>query len=185
MFQVIAAGRPYALHNCSATEMSAPLDVEELGTKSGTGLVVRCLEGYDGGLPIYSYLLEVVADEDGGPILLNKSVPASPNGPTFEVAGLTTGRSYRLFLYAINAKGRSEPAILEPVTLKGVAMYTTGECRFSSFEDIFRVSKIYLSIYFCLAKQNSVYHLYSLSVTKYILISQLNIIIARNVERQQ
>ncbi|XP_020300402.1 hemicentin-2-like [Pseudomyrmex gracilis] len=126
LFQVIAAGRPYALHNCSATEMSAPLDVEELGTKSGTGLVVRCLEGYDGGLPIYSYLLEVVADEDGGPILLNKSVPASPNGPTFEVAGLTTGRSYRLFLYAINAKGRSEPAILEPVTLKGVAMYTTG-----------------------------------------------------------
>ncbi|XP_067207984.1 neural cell adhesion molecule 1-like isoform X4 [Linepithema humile] len=126
LFQVIAAGRPYALHNCSATEMSAPLDMEELGTKSGTGLVVRCLEGYDGGLPIYSYQLEVVADEDGGPILLNKTVPASPNGPTFEVAGLTTGRSYRLFLYAINAKGRSEPAILEPVTLKGVAMYTTG-----------------------------------------------------------
>ncbi|KYM77198.1 Hemicentin-2 [Atta colombica] len=124
---VIAAGRPYALHNCSATEMSAPLDMEELGTKSGTGLVVRCLEGYDGGLPIHSYQLEVVSDEDGGPILLNKTVPAGPNGPTFEVAGLTTGKSYRLFLYAINAKGRSEPAILEPVTLKGVAMYTTGE----------------------------------------------------------
>ncbi|KYN36889.1 Myelin-associated glycoprotein [Trachymyrmex septentrionalis] len=124
--QVIAAGRPYALHNCSATEMSAPLDMEELGTKSGTGLLVRCLEGYDGGLPIHSYQLEVVSDEDGSPILLNKTVPAGPNGPTFEVAGLTTGKSYRLFLYAINAKGRSEPAILEPVTLKGVAMYTTG-----------------------------------------------------------
>ncbi|XP_076645161.1 neural cell adhesion molecule 1 [Halictus rubicundus] len=126
LFQVIAAGRPYALHNCSVTELSAPLDAEELGGKSGTGLLVRCLEGYDGGLPIFSYQLEVVADEDGGPILLNKTVPAAPNGPTFEVAGLTTGRSYRLFLYAINAKGRSEPAILEPVTLKGVAMYTTG-----------------------------------------------------------
>ncbi|XP_078038283.1 neural cell adhesion molecule 1 [Augochlora pura] len=125
LFQVIAAGRPYALHNCTVTEMSAPLDADELGAKSGTGLLVRCLEGYDGGLPIFSYQLEVVADEDGGPILLNKTVPASPNGPTFEVAGLTTGRSYRLFLYAINAKGRSEPAILEPVTLKGVAMYTT------------------------------------------------------------
>ncbi|XP_061930553.1 hemicentin-2 isoform X2 [Apis cerana] len=125
LFQVIAAGRPYALHNCTTTEMSAPLDSEELSVRSGTGLIVRCLEGYDGGLPIYSYQLEVVADEDGGPILLNKTVPANPNGPTFEVAGLTTGRSYRLFLYAINAKGRSEPAILEPVTLKGVAMYTT------------------------------------------------------------
>ncbi|CAK9807697.1 Hmcn1 [Anthophora plagiata] len=126
LFQVIAAGRPHALHNCSTTEMSAPLDSEELNAKSGTGLIVRCLEGYNGGLPIDSYQLEVVADEDGGPILLNKTVPASPNEPTFEVAGLTTGRSYRLFLYAINAKGRSEPAILEPVTLKGVAMYTTG-----------------------------------------------------------
>lgn len=126
LFQVIAAGRPYPLHNCSATEMSAPLDMEELGAKSGTGLVVRCLEGYDGGLPIYSYQLEVVADEDEGPILLNKTVPAESNGPTFEVAGLTTGRSYRLYLYAINAKGRSEPFVLEPVTLKGVAMYTTG-----------------------------------------------------------
>ncbi|XP_070169950.1 neural cell adhesion molecule 1 [Polyergus mexicanus] len=131
LFQVIAAGRPYALHNCSATEMSATLDMEELGTKSGTGLVVRCLEGYDGGLPIYSYQLEVVADEDGSPILFNKTVPAGPNGPTFEVAGLTTGRSYRLFLYALNAKGRSEPAILEPVTLKGVAMYTTGNANAS------------------------------------------------------
>ncbi|XP_017879880.1 hemicentin-1-like [Ceratina calcarata] len=127
LFQVIAAGRPYALHNCTTTEMSAPLDSDaDLNAKSGTGLIVRCLEGYDGGLPIYSYQLEVVADEDGGPVLLNKTVPAGPNGPTFEVAGLTTGRSYRLFLYAINAKGRSEPAILEPVTLKGVAMYTTG-----------------------------------------------------------
>lgn len=108
--------------------MSAPIDALELSPKFGTGLLVRCLEGYDGGLPIYSYQLEVVADEDGGPILRNQTIPANSNGPAFEVAGLTTGRSYRLFLYAINAKGRSEPAILEPVTLKGVAMYTTGEC---------------------------------------------------------
>ncbi|KZC06717.1 Neural cell adhesion molecule 2 [Dufourea novaeangliae] len=113
LFQVIAAGRPYALHNCSVTEMSATLDAE-FTAKSGMGL------------PIFSYQLEVVADEDSRPILLNKTVPVSSIGPTFEVAGLTTGRSYRLFLYAINAKGRSEPAILEPVTLKGVAMYTTG-----------------------------------------------------------
>lgn len=129
--------------------------MEELGTKSGTGLVVRCLEGYDGGLPIYSYQLEVVADEDEGPILLNKTVPAGPNGPTFEVAGLTTGRSYRLFLYAINAKGRSEPAILEPVTLKGVAMYTTGEyiwlpknILLMKFENIFTNFKTLLSYSF-------------------------------------
>lgn len=125
--QVIAAGRPYPLHNCTTTELSAPLDVEELGTKSGTGLIVRCLDGYDGGLPIHSYQLEVVAEEDGVSILLNKTVPANSNGAIFEVTGLTTGKSYRLYLYAINAKGRSDSTILEPVTLKGVAMYTTGK----------------------------------------------------------
>ncbi|XP_043482941.1 neural cell adhesion molecule 2-like [Leptopilina heterotoma] len=128
LFQVIAAGRPYVLHNCTANEMSSPLELEEIGSKSGTGLMVRCLEGYDGGLPIQSYHLEVVSDDEDndGPIILNKTVPANPGGPFFEVAGLSTGKSYKLFLYAVNSKGRSEPTILEPVTLKGVAMYTTG-----------------------------------------------------------
>ncbi|XP_058796663.1 protein turtle-like isoform X2 [Phymastichus coffea] len=133
LFQVIAAGRPYALHNCTATELSSALEFEELGLSknsvnsppTGTGLLVRCIEGYDGGLPIQSYHVEVVSDEDG-PVMLNKSVPATPGGPMIEVAGLSTGRSYKLFLYAVNAKGRSEPTILEPVMLKGVAMYTTG-----------------------------------------------------------
>ena len=125
---MIAAGKPYSLHNCTATELSAPTELEELkSSSSGTGLLVRCLEGYDGGLPIHSYHVEVVSNDDEGPIILNKTVPASPAGPTIEVAGLSTGRSYRLFLYAVNAKGRSEPTVLEPVTLKGVAMYTTGE----------------------------------------------------------
>lgn len=110
----------------SAPEELDTKDVEEIDTKSGTGLVVRCLQGYDGGLPVHSYQLEVVADENGGPILLNKTIPAD-KGPIFEVVELTTGKSYRLFVYAINAKGRSEPTILEPVTLHGVAMYTTGE----------------------------------------------------------
>lgn len=139
---MIAAGRPYALHNCTVTEMSPTMELEESDpTRSnnvvgGTGLLVRCLEGYDGGLPIQSYHVEVVSNDDdddndendnGSKVILNKTVLASGNGPTIEVAGLSAGRNYRLFLYAINAKGRSEPAILEPVTLKGVAMYTTGE----------------------------------------------------------
>ena len=107
--------------------MSSPVELgEEYVAKLGSGLTVRCIEGYDGGLPIHSYQLEVVGDEDDGSILLNRTVAAGINGPTFEVAGLAAGRSYRLFLYAVNAKGRSEPAVLEPVTLKGAAMYTTG-----------------------------------------------------------
>ena len=112
--------------------MSSAVELTEELTKTngvaGTGLLVRCIEGYDGGLPIQSYHVDVVSDEDDGQIVvLNKTVMATPNGPILEVAGLSTGRSYRLYLYAVNAKGRSEPAVLEPVTLKGVAMYTTGK----------------------------------------------------------
>ncbi|KAK0081846.1 hypothetical protein PV325_011468 [Microctonus aethiopoides] len=123
--QVIAAGRPYPLHNCTAREMSNSIESEEYLTKSSSGLLVRCLEGYDGGLPIYSYQLEVTGDEDENRIILNRTVKAGPLGATFEITELAAGRSYRLFIYAVNNKGRSEPTILEPVTLKGVAMYTT------------------------------------------------------------
>ncbi|XP_012285308.1 hemicentin-2 [Orussus abietinus] len=127
LFQVIAAGRPYPLHNCSATEMSSASELEELGSKSGSGLTVRCLDGYDGGLPVHSYQLEVLAEDvEGGTVTRNETIPAGSNGALFDVGGLSTGRSYRLYLYAVNAKGRSEPTVLEPVTLKGVAMYTTG-----------------------------------------------------------
>lgn len=141
--QVIAAGRPNPLHNCSATEMSAGLELDELGLAKqsnnvpvSTGLLVTCLEGYNGGLPIKSYHVDVVSDEgEDATVILNKTVESASVGggqqsldstATIEVAGLSTGRSYRLYLYAVNAKGRSEPAILEPVTLKGAAMYTTG-----------------------------------------------------------
>ncbi|XP_014205772.1 nephrin-like [Copidosoma floridanum] len=139
LFQVIAAGRPYALHNCTATEMSQATELENpglvkpasasgTGATSATGLLVRCIEGYDGGLPIQHYFVEVVSDEEeGSELILNKTVLATSGagGPTIRVAGLTAGRNYKLFLYAVNAKGRSEATVLEPVTLKGAAMYTT------------------------------------------------------------
>lgn len=117
--------------------MSSPVELgEEHVVRSASGLTVRCIEGYDGGLPIHSYQLEVVDDEDVGSLVINRTNPAGANGPVFEVTSLTTGRSYRLFLYAINAKGRSEPAVLEPVTLKGAAMYTTGESQFTQSQSL-------------------------------------------------
>lgn len=143
-FQVIAAGRPSALHNCTATEMSPGLELGEPSNNvPSTGLLVSCLEGYNGGLPIRSYHVDVISDdEDGSSVILNKTVESASVGgggdggesvAKIEVAGLSTGRSYRLYLYALNAKGRSEPTVLEPVTLKGVAMYTTGEFGFLLF----------------------------------------------------
>uniref|UniRef100_A0ABD2X1F1 Uncharacterized protein n=1 Tax=Trichogramma kaykai TaxID=54128 RepID=A0ABD2X1F1_9HYME len=164
LFQVIAAGKPYPLHNCTATEMSAAIGREDLEEQqqqqqqktsggsnlqvqpqqqTSTGLLVRCLKGYDGGLPIQSYHVEVISGDENedSRTVLNKTVvassPVSSNGgPTIEVAGLVPGKSYRLYLYAVNAKGRSDPAMLEPVTLRGVAMYTTGNADVSVFSPL-------------------------------------------------
>lgn len=114
-------------------------------------LIVRCAEAFDGGLPIKSYELEVYNDESSvyqvNTIYVNHTdkasaaastnagasnvAPGQNQGPTFEVPGLEPGRNYRLLLYAVNAKGRSDPVVLESITLKGVAMYTTGEFFFS------------------------------------------------------
>ena len=41
--------------------------------------------------------------------------------PTFLADGLDPGMSYRIMLYAVNAKGKSEPTTIDPVTFKGVA----------------------------------------------------------------
>ena len=93
-------------------------------------MIVRCNEGFDGGLPITSFELEVYSDENVyhvNTIYINHTDKHTISfEPTFEVPGLEPGRNYKLLLYSVNSKGRSDPVILEPVTLKGVAMYTTG-----------------------------------------------------------
>jgi hypothetical protein len=106
-------------------------DFKATDARDADWLIVRCNESFDGGLPITSFELEVYSDESVyhvNTIYINHTDKAGAFGPIFEVPGLEPGRNYRLLLYAVNAKGRSDPVVLEPVTLKGVAMYTTGEC---------------------------------------------------------
>ncbi|XP_076750373.1 neural cell adhesion molecule 2 isoform X2 [Xylocopa sonorina] len=107
LFQIIIAGKPYPLQNCTAVQSTGPYayrlgheDFKATDSRDADWLIVRCAEGFDG-------------------------ERSSSFGPVFEVPGLEPGRKYRLHLYAVNAKGRSDPVVLEPVTLKAVAMYTT------------------------------------------------------------
>ena len=105
-------------------------DFKATDARDAEWLIVRCSEGFDGGLPLTNYELEVYSEENVyhvNTIYLNHTERSGSSGPVFEVPGLEPGRNYRLHLYAVNAKGRSDPVVLEPVTLKGVAMYTTGE----------------------------------------------------------
>ena len=108
-------------------------DFKTMESHDAEWLIVRCNEGFDGGLPITGFELEVYSEESVyriNTISLNRSEKLNTQGhqgPVFEVPGLEPGRNYKLLLYAINAKGRSDPVVLKPVSLKGVAMYTTGE----------------------------------------------------------
>ncbi|CAH1987508.1 unnamed protein product, partial [Acanthoscelides obtectus] len=98
--------RPSPLQNCTVSNQTA------LG-----GFQVECVEGFDGGLP-QSFVMEVVEIPGLRP-RLNLTTYRAP--PAFSVAGLEPGRAYRIALYAVNAKGRSEPTLIDPVTFKGVA----------------------------------------------------------------
>ncbi|XP_072746306.1 neural cell adhesion molecule 1-B isoform X2 [Anoplolepis gracilipes] len=136
LFQIIVAGKPYPLQNCTALQSTGPYahrmgheDFKATDSRDADWLIVRCSEGFDGGLPLTNYELEVYSEENvyhANTIYLNHTDRSGSSGPVFEVSGLEPGRNYRLHLYAVNAKGRSDPVVLEPVTLKGVAMYTTG-----------------------------------------------------------
>uniref|UniRef100_A0A1B6C6V9 Uncharacterized protein n=1 Tax=Clastoptera arizonana TaxID=38151 RepID=A0A1B6C6V9_9HEMI len=110
VYQVVAAGRPFPLQNCSVTNHTSD------------SLHVECLENFDGGLP-QGFLMELLELPDLVP-KFNVSVSKTP--PVFDLFGIESGASYQVNLYAINAKGRSDPVVLETIKFKGVAKYIIG-----------------------------------------------------------
>ncbi|XP_060536558.1 neural cell adhesion molecule 1 isoform X2 [Cylas formicarius] len=103
VFQVVIAGRPSQLQNCS------------LLNQTTNSLQVDCTEGYDGGLTqtFYMEVLELPS--------LRSKLNLTSRAPVFTADGLDPGASYRIMLYAVNKKGRSEATVIDPVTFKGVA----------------------------------------------------------------
>ncbi|XP_046971664.1 nephrin-like [Vanessa cardui] len=107
IYNLVAAGRPTALQNCSVLNQSED------------SLQVDCLEGFDGGLP-QVFILEVLE-------LPSKIVHANITSnftPSFELLGLDKGMSYALNLYAANAKGRSEVVALYTIAVQSPDKYT-------------------------------------------------------------
>ncbi|XP_012345522.1 hemicentin-1-like [Apis florea] len=96
LYQVIAAGRPYPLQNCTAYN------------QTGSWIRISCVEGYDGGLP-----QKFVA-------IVDKQRLESSN-PYWE---LELRKPMTVALYAVNVKGSSDPVIMEGEALKGVAKFT-------------------------------------------------------------
>ncbi|XP_055848284.1 hemicentin-2 [Episyrphus balteatus] len=108
IFQIVAAGRPFPLQNCTVTNQSTD------------SLQVDCIEGFDGGLP-QGFIMELV---ELSTLRLARNISLTRAPVSFFVDGLETGTSYRIILFAINAKGRSEPTIIDDITFKGVAKFT-------------------------------------------------------------
>lgn len=106
---MVHAGKPEAPYNCTLTNQT---------TES---LSVECTAGFDGGQPQH-FLLEVF---DQHTQVLQANVTSRENA-AFTVQGLEPGKVLNMILYAVNAKGRSEPTLLEGFTLK-VAEKQTGK----------------------------------------------------------
>uniref|UniRef100_A0A8D8SKZ5 Protein turtle homolog A n=2 Tax=Cacopsylla melanoneura TaxID=428564 RepID=A0A8D8SKZ5_9HEMI len=103
-YQVVAAGRPFPLVNCSVTNYT------------DSALEVECLENFDGGLP-QSFQMELLQY----PNLVSKvNVTTSRSPPIFQVFGIDTSATYQVKLYAINAKGASDPVVFDQIYFRGI-----------------------------------------------------------------
>ncbi|XP_015588753.1 synaptogenesis protein syg-2 isoform X3 [Cephus cinctus] len=110
VFHIIPAGKPESPYNCTLTNQTTD------------SLSVACTAGFDGGQPQH-FLLEVFDQHTG---LLQANVTSRENAAaSFTVRGLEPGKVLNMVLYAVNAKGRSDPTLLEGFTLK-IAEKQTG-----------------------------------------------------------
>ncbi|KAL9897612.1 sidestep IV transmembrane protein isoform 2-T23 [Glossina fuscipes fuscipes] len=110
IFQIVAAGRPFPLQNCTISNQSAD------------SLQVDCIEGFDGGLP-QSFMLELV-ELNSLRLARNITLPHTTSPVTFFIDNLDPTALYRMIIFAVNAKGRSEPIIIDDISFKGVAKFT-------------------------------------------------------------
>ncbi|XP_063889128.1 nephrin-like isoform X2 [Scylla paramamosain] len=103
VFHVFPAGHPDPVHNCSMFNLSM------------SKVNVRCVAGFDGGLP-QEFLLQLRYHGQKR-VLAN----VTSKVPRFSVTGIPPGRVLVGAVWAYNNKGRGEPATLRLFTLKDQA----------------------------------------------------------------
>ncbi|XP_073950535.1 kin of IRRE-like protein 2 isoform X2 [Choristoneura fumiferana] len=125
VFQIVPAARPSAPRNCS-------LQTGNNSAEGGGWLRVRCVAGYDGGLP-QVFLLEAL-DPHTGRTRFNGSVNDTDGLVTFRLdlsqlssAGEMEGATFNLLIYARNLKGESEKTLLENIAFNDAARRTDGK----------------------------------------------------------
>jgi len=94
-FQIVPTGKPSPLTGC------------QIINRTLYSLKVECHEGFDGGLPA-NFLMELYDAEK-----MELKYQVTNKVPIFEVSSLDPGVPIKLYLYAENAKGTSDPAIID------------------------------------------------------------------------
>lgn len=108
VFHIIAAGKPDPPFNCT------------ISNQSSHSIQIECLEGFNGGQQQY-FILEVFDQQND---VLQANITG--NIPVFTVNDLGSGKILKILVYSVNSKGKSEPVLLEGLTLK-VAEKQTGK----------------------------------------------------------
>ncbi|XP_026315160.1 neural cell adhesion molecule 1-like [Hyposmocoma kahamanoa] len=125
IFQIVPAARPTAPRNCS-------LQASNHSTDSVSWLRVRCVAGYDGGLP-QTFQLEAL-DPVTGRTRFNGNVNETDGLVVFKLdlsqlssIGDSEGATFNLLIYAKNLKGESEKTLLENIAFNDAARRTDGK----------------------------------------------------------
>ncbi|XP_041988742.1 neural cell adhesion molecule 1-B-like [Aricia agestis] len=109
VFQMVAAGKPHALRNCT------------LWNQTADSVEVSCVAGFDGGLPQH-FLLELYSEDDDKP-----RVNLTSEEPSWTVRGLEWEVRFRLAAVAVNSKGRSPVARLDDLLFRDPEKRTASE----------------------------------------------------------
>ncbi|KAL4709843.1 hypothetical protein ACJJTC_000330 [Scirpophaga incertulas] len=125
VFQVVPAARPTAPRNCSL----------HAGNSSADGAIwlrVRCVAGYDGGLP-QTFVIEAL-DPITGKTRLHGTTNDTDGVVTFKLdlgqlpsVNDADGSTFNLLIYARNLKGESEKTLLENIAFNDAARRTDGK----------------------------------------------------------
>ncbi|CAH1124419.1 unnamed protein product [Ceutorhynchus assimilis] len=114
IFQVVAAGKPFPVKNCTLTNQTS------------NSVEVYCQPGFDGGLPQY-FLLEIYTTSSNIP----QYNITSYIEPYFFLDNLETDVTFRIAVFAVNAKGKSSSVILEEFVFRDAEKRTASDGEFS------------------------------------------------------
>ncbi|XP_030763471.1 nephrin-like [Sitophilus oryzae] len=110
VFQVVAAGKPFPVKNCTLTNQTS------------SSIEVYCLAGFDGGLPQH-FVLELYSTKSALP----RYNITSYSEPYFFLDNLEPDVTFRIVVFAVNSKGKSGGLVLEEITFRDAEKRTATE----------------------------------------------------------